>query len=49
VGAVNLLNTFPDKQQNESNIFENQFIYSRRVSQFGINGGFYYVRLQYLH
>jgi iron complex outermembrane receptor protein len=49
LGAINLFNTFPDKQQHDSNISGNRFIYSRRVSQFGINGGFYYLRLQYMH
>jgi iron complex outermembrane receptor protein len=48
VGAVNLLNTMPDEHQNATNRNFEQFIYSRAVSQFGINGGFYYLRLQYL-
>jgi iron complex outermembrane recepter protein len=46
VGADNLLNTFPDKQKKEANISSGRFIYSRNVSQFGQNGGFYYARLQ---
>jgi iron complex outermembrane receptor protein len=45
VGADNLLNTFPDKQQKAPNISNNRFIYSRNVSQFGQNGGFYYAKL----
>jgi iron complex outermembrane recepter protein len=49
MGATNLLNTFPDRQKNPLNISDGQFIYSRRVSQFGVNGGFYYLRLQYLY
>jgi iron complex outermembrane receptor protein len=48
LGAVNLLNTMPDEQQIEANRFSEQFIYNRAVSQFGTNGGFYYLRLQYL-
>ena len=44
VGANNILNTFPDKH-NDANISDNRFIYSRRVTQFGMNGGFYYTRL----
>ncbi|HKE14860.1 MAG TPA: TonB-dependent receptor [Kofleriaceae bacterium] len=49
VGASNLLNTFPDEQKSPINIADGQFIYSRRVTQFGVNGGFYYLRLQYLY
>ena len=49
IGANNLLNTFPDEQTNELNVADGQFIYSRRVTQFGINGGFYYLRLQYVY
>ena len=49
IGGTNLLNTFPDKQKNPLNISDGQFIYSRRVNQFGVNGGFYYLRLQYLY
>jgi iron complex outermembrane receptor protein len=45
VGANNLLNTFPDKQKVAANINSGRFIYSRRVTQFGMNGGFYYARL----
>ncbi len=48
VGAVNLLNTMPDEHRNPDNRNFEQFIYSRAVSQYGINGGFYYLRLQYL-
>ena len=48
VGANNLLNTFPDKHEIDANISSGRFVYSRRVSQFGVNGGFYYLRLQYL-
>jgi iron complex outermembrane recepter protein len=46
VGAENLLNTFPDRQSKEANISLGRFVYSRNVSQFGWNGGFYYGRLQ---
>jgi iron complex outermembrane receptor protein len=45
VGADNLLNTFPDKQKKDANISFGRFIYSRNVSQFGQNGGFYYAKL----
>ncbi len=46
IGADNLLNTFPDKQQKDDNISFGRFIYSRNVTQFGQNGGFYYGKLQ---
>ena len=46
VGADNVLNTFPDEQKKASNISSGRFIYSRNVSQFGQNGGFYYGRLE---
>ena len=45
VGANNLLNTFPDEHEKETNITSRGFVYSRRVMQFGTNGGFYYGRL----
>jgi iron complex outermembrane receptor protein len=46
IGGDNLLNTFPDKQTKAANISDGRFIYSRNVSQFGENGGFYYVKLE---
>ena len=46
VGADNVLDTYPDKQVKASNISSGRFIYSRNVSQFGQNGGFYYGRLE---
>jgi iron complex outermembrane receptor protein len=46
VGGDNLLNTFPDKNQKAANISAGRFIYSRNVSQFGWNGGFYYGKLE---
>ncbi|ACY12794.1 TonB-dependent receptor plug [Haliangium ochraceum DSM 14365] len=47
-GAQNLLNTMPDEHALDANRFNEQFIYSRGISQFGMNGGFYYLQLQYL-
>ena len=46
VGGSNIFNTFPDQQRDPTNISFGRFIYSRRVTQFGMNGGFYYARLQ---
>ena len=47
VGANNLLNTFPDEHEKDANITSRGFVYSRRVMQFGTNGGFYYGRLSF--
>ncbi|MFV1987429.1 MAG: TonB-dependent receptor domain-containing protein [Gemmatimonadota bacterium] len=47
VGANNILNTFPDKHQKAANISNGNFPYSRRVTQFGMNGGFYYARVKF--
>ena len=44
VGANNILNTFPDQHMLDSNLSSGRFVYSRRVTQFGMNGGFYYAR-----
>ncbi len=46
IGADNLLNTFPDRQTKDANISSGRLIYSRNVSQFGQNGGFYYGKLE---
>jgi iron complex outermembrane receptor protein len=47
VGASNVLNTFPDKHTKETNLAQGRFIYSRRVTQVGMNGGFYYTRFSW--
>ncbi len=46
-GANNLLNTFPAEQLNPVNRSGERFIYSRRVTQYGMNGGFYYAGLSF--
>jgi iron complex outermembrane receptor protein len=46
VGGDNLLNTFPDKNTKANNISLGRFVYNRNVSQFGLNGGFYYGKLE---
>ena len=46
IGADNVLNTFPDKQVKPDNISMGRLIYSRDVTQFGSNGGFYYGKLE---
>ncbi len=45
VGGSNLFNTYPDQQVKPANVSFGRFIYSRSVTQFGMNGGFYYARL----
>ena len=46
VGADNIFNTFPDKNVTANNISSGRFIYNRNVNQFGLNGGFYYGKLE---
>jgi iron complex outermembrane receptor protein len=46
VGANNAFNTFPDEHEKEANIDRGRFPFSRRVTQFGSNGGFYYGRIR---
>jgi iron complex outermembrane receptor protein len=45
VGGSNIFNTYPDQQVKPANVSAGRFIYSRRVTQFGMNGGFYYARV----
>ena len=47
VGANNLLNTYPDPHMKASNFSNGRFVFSRRVTQFGMNGGFYYTRMSF--
>ena len=47
VGANNLLNTFPEEHEKQANIGSRGFVYSRRVTQFGTDGGFYYGRVSF--
>lgn len=44
IGANNLLDVYPDENRAEFRSNE-RFIYSRAVSQFGFNGGYYFARL----
>lgn len=47
LGADNVLNTLPDEQSKDANRSNERFIYSRRISQIGVLGGFYYARLRW--
>jgi iron complex outermembrane recepter protein len=42
-GANNLFNVYPDALVNPGNRSNNRFIYSRNATQFGFNGGYYFV------
>jgi iron complex outermembrane receptor protein len=44
VGASNLFDVYPDENRDEFRSGE-RFVYSRRASQFGFNGGYYFARL----
>jgi iron complex outermembrane receptor protein len=46
IGANNLLNVYPDENIDAFRSSE-RFVYSRRVSQFGANGGYYFGRLTF--
>ncbi|HMG54887.1 MAG TPA: TonB-dependent receptor, partial [Kofleriaceae bacterium] len=46
VGADNVFNTFPDQNQKANNVSLGRFVYNRNVTQFGLNGGFYYGKLE---
>jgi len=45
VGANNLLNTYPDQHTVPGNRSDERFVFSRRVTQYGSNGGFYYAKM----
>lgn len=46
VGANNLFDIYPDENREEFRSGE-RFVYSRRATQFGFNGGFYFARLNF--
>ncbi|MEL6812164.1 MAG: TonB-dependent receptor [Bacteroidota bacterium] len=45
LGGNNVLNVFPDQHTHSSNINNGNFVYSRRVQQFGVSGANYYARV----
>ncbi|MFQ5529936.1 MAG: hypothetical protein ACE5FP_06245, partial [Gemmatimonadota bacterium] len=47
LGANNLFNTYPDQHTVPGNRSDERFVFSRRVTQFGSNGGFYYTKLSF--
>ena len=44
LGGNNVFNVYPDKHTHSANINNGNFVYSRRVQQFGVNGSNYYIR-----
>jgi len=44
LGGTNIFNVYPDKHTHSANTENGNFIYSRRVQQFGVKGSNYYVR-----
>jgi len=48
LGANNVFNTYPDKHTHSANISSGRFIYSRRVQQFGVLGGYYFGKISFL-
>lgn len=44
-GANNILDVYPDKLKVAANTSNGRFIYSRNATQFGFNGGYYFVSL----
>lgn len=44
LGGHNIFNVYPDKHTHSANINDGNFVYSRRVQQFGVNGSNYYLR-----
>jgi iron complex outermembrane receptor protein len=47
VGGANIFNTFPDEHSvDKGNRSSERFPFSRRVTQFGLNGAFYYATLR---
>jgi hypothetical protein len=53
VGANNALNAFPDQLKHDENRLYNSFLYSPASvpagAPYGIDGCFYYVRMEYKH
>ncbi|MBL4708038.1 MAG: TonB-dependent receptor [Flavobacteriales bacterium] len=45
IGANNVFNIYPDKHTHSANTNNGNFIYSRRVQQFGVIGANYFTRI----
>lgn len=47
VGGNNLFNNFPDQMRREGNRYFGSFLYGP-TTPYGIEGGFYYTKLEYV-
>ncbi len=47
LGSNNLFNIYPDKHKHSANINNGNFVYSRRVQQFGVNGRNFFTSLSF--
>lgn len=47
IGGANIFNVYPDRHEHSGNYSGGMFPYSRRVSQFGLAGGSYYVKANF--
>ncbi|TAD94707.1 MAG: TonB-dependent receptor, partial [Bacteroidetes bacterium] len=47
IGANNLLDVYPDRNAHSDNASSGRFPYSRRITQFGFNGAYYFGRLSF--
>jgi len=45
IGGNNVFNVFPDQHMHSANVSDGLFTYSRRVSQFGLMGAYWYARV----
>ncbi len=45
IGANNLFNIYPDKQKHSANTSNGNFVYNRRVQQFGVRGASYFGKI----
>ncbi len=45
IGANNVFNVFPDKHSHSANTSNGNFVYSRRVQQFGVRGASYFGKI----
>lgn len=45
VGCNNIFNVYPDRHKHSANTINGNFVYSRRVQQFGVNGANYFAKL----
>jgi iron complex outermembrane receptor protein len=47
LGGNNVFNVYPDKHTHSENVNQGNFVYSRRVQQFGVRGASYFARLSF--